>query len=95
MKYQKKWKKYWKKFSSYLFFHRPIIGFSNKNSALEDYITKNKIRYDVNKDYGYHPEKNKIINDDNPFNILKEDVSMYNNDNQPNYYILKGINAWS
>ena len=31
------------KFSSYLFFHRPIIGFSNKNSALEDYITKNKL----------------------------------------------------
>ena len=31
------------KFSSYLFFKRPIIGFSNKDSALEYYINNNRL----------------------------------------------------
>ena len=31
------------KFSSYLYFCRPILGFSNKNSALEDYINNNNL----------------------------------------------------
>ena len=31
------------KFSSYLFFCRPILGFSNRDSALENYIKKNQL----------------------------------------------------
>lgn len=38
------------KFSSYLFFCRPIIGFSNKDSAIEEYIRKNDLGIFINID---------------------------------------------
>ena len=65
------------KFSSYLFFCRPIIGFSNKNSAIEDCIKNNQLGIFI--DIEDKIEKNtKIINE--LFNNQAEYYeSQYNN----------------
>ena len=55
--------------SKYIFFLISIIFFTFylfeiifKDKILQtDYITKNNISYEVNQDYGYHPEKNRIF----------------------------------
>lgn len=66
------------KFSSYLFFCRPIIGFSNKNSAIEECIKNNQLGTFIDIDDKI--EKNiKIIN------------QLF--DNQKEYYETQQINA--
>jgi hypothetical protein len=66
------------KFSSYLFFCRPIIGFSNKNSAIEECIKNNQLGKFIDIDDNI--EKNiKIINE------------LFNN--QKEYYETQEINA--
>lgn len=66
------------KFSSYLFFCRPIIGFSNKDSAIEDCIRNNQLGIFI--DISDKIEKNtKIINE------------LFNN--QSEYYEAQYINA--
>ena len=66
------------KFSSYLFFCRPIIGFSNKNSAIEECIKNNQLGKFIDIDDKI--EKNiKIINE------------LFNN--QKEYYETQEINA--
>lgn len=48
------------KFSSYLFFRRPIIGFSNRDSALEDYINKYKLGVFIDIDQNGNDNVGKI-----------------------------------
>ena len=48
------------KFSSYLFFQRPIIGFSNKDSALEDYINNYDLGVFIDIDQNNNDNINKI-----------------------------------
>jgi len=66
------------KFSSYLFFCRPIIGFSNKDSAIEDCIKKNKLGTFIDIDDKIEKNIN-IIND-----LFK---------NKKEYYETQHINA--
>ena len=65
------------KFSSYLFFCRPIIGFSNKNSALEDYICQNKLGVFIDIDQNSNDNAGEI---EKLFNHQKEYYeTQYNN----------------
>ena len=58
--------------SKYLFFLFSVVFFSFflieiifKNKIIQtDYITKNNITYEINENYGYHPQKNKIFNEE-------------------------------
>ena len=58
--------------STYLFFIISIIFLSfftfelifKDKQTYSDYFTKNNITYEIDKNYGYHPTKNKIFNEE-------------------------------
>jgi len=71
------------KFSSYLFFCRPIIGFSNRDSVLEEYIKNNKLGEFI--DIGAEVKINtRIIK-----NLLNNNIDYYETHyaNAKNFYI--------
>lgn len=70
------------KFSSYLFFCRPILGFSNRDSALENYIKNNQLGEFINIDEKIE-KKVKIIE-----NLLNKKEEYYEDQyiNAKNFY---------